>query len=177
MVGLHLQQYRHATRSPEPYWHEALRRDPQHVGSHTALAARRYNQGRFDAAEYHLRIAIARLTERNPNPLDGEPFYRLGLTLVHLGRDDEAYDVFAKASWSRAWRPQAGYQLARIDARSGRDREALVRVDDCLSVEPDHLQARNLRTMLLRRLGADTEAATELSSTLAMDPLDACDAR
>ena len=173
LTGVHLQQYRHANRSPEPYWLEALNRDPQHVGSHTALAARRYNQGRFDAAERHLRIAIARLTERNPNPLDGEPFYRLGLTLVRLGRDDEAYDVFAKASWSRGWRPQAGYQLARIDARSGRDREALVRVDDCLSVEPDHLQARNLRTMLLRRLGADAEAATQLSSTLAMDPLDA----
>src|SRR5690606_13236458 len=28
LTGLHLSQYRHATRKPEPYWEEALRRDP-----------------------------------------------------------------------------------------------------------------------------------------------------
>ncbi len=28
LTGAHLEQYRHATRSPEPYWREALRRDP-----------------------------------------------------------------------------------------------------------------------------------------------------
>ena len=27
LTGLHLEQYRHATRSPEIYWREALRRD------------------------------------------------------------------------------------------------------------------------------------------------------
>ncbi len=29
VTGLHLEQYRHATRYPEPYWEEALERDPQ----------------------------------------------------------------------------------------------------------------------------------------------------
>ena len=27
LIGLHLEQYRHATRNPEPYWLEAVRRD------------------------------------------------------------------------------------------------------------------------------------------------------
>ena len=62
LTGAHLEQYRHATRSPEPYWREALRRDPGHVAQHTALAARRYRAARFEAAEYHLRAAVARLT-------------------------------------------------------------------------------------------------------------------
>ncbi len=39
LTGQHLEQYRHATRSPEPYWQEALSRDPGHSATHTALAA------------------------------------------------------------------------------------------------------------------------------------------
>lgn len=173
LIGVHLQQYRHATRSPEPYWREALVRDPENVGAHTALAARRYQQGLFSSSERHLRAALGRLTARNPNPADGEPHYLLGLTLLRLQRDAEAYDAFAKASWLRGWRSQATYQLARIDARHHRDREALVRVEQCLSAEPDHLQGRNLRTLLLRRLGRVEEAAVQLTQTLALDPLDA----
>ena len=45
LIGRHLEQYRHATRSPEPYWAEALARDPGHAPTHTALGARRYRQG------------------------------------------------------------------------------------------------------------------------------------
>ncbi len=173
LTGVHLQQYRHATRSPEPYWYEALRRDPEHVGAHTALAARRYDQGRFAAAEQHLRAAVRRLTALNPNPADAEPHYRLGLVLIRLGRDDAAYDALAKASWVRAWRPQATFQLARIDARNGRDHEALHRIEDTLSVEPEHLQAQNLRTVLLRRLGRTDDGQRQLEATLRLDPLDA----
>src|SRR5439155_7750419 len=40
LIGAHLEQYRHATRSPEPYWREALRRDPGHVASSVGLAGR-----------------------------------------------------------------------------------------------------------------------------------------
>ena len=31
ITGLHLDQYRHATRSPALYWREALRRDIDHI--------------------------------------------------------------------------------------------------------------------------------------------------
>ncbi len=49
-------------------------------------------RGEFSEAERHFRKAIERLTRRNANPYDGEPFYNLGLCLRYLGRDDEAYD-------------------------------------------------------------------------------------
>ena len=65
----------------------------------------------------HFRQAIERLTRRNANPYDGEPYYNLGLCLRHLGRDDEAYAAFYKATWNQAW-PAAGYHaLAEIDCR------------------------------------------------------------
>jgi tetratricopeptide (TPR) repeat protein len=172
LTGQHLLQYRHATRAPEPYWTEALRRDPGHAPTHTALAARAYANGRFVAAEAHLRAAVARLTRLNPNPVEGQAHYLLGLTLTRTGREDEAYAVLARATWLHAWYAPASHQLAVIDARRGRDDAALRRVHDTLRAEPDQLQARNLRVVLLRRLGRPAEAAAQLEATLTLDPLD-----
>ncbi|WP_232666318.1 DUF5107 domain-containing protein [Pseudonocardia sp. TRM90224] len=172
VIGAHLQQYRHATRCPEPYWREALRRDPGHVASNVGLAGRAYRSGDFDAAETHLRAAIARQTVLNANPADTTAFYLLGLVLERTGRADEAYDVLGKASWTREWRAAAGYRMARIDAAAARDAAALGRLGDVLRTEPEHLQARALRVLVLRRLGRDTDAGEQLRATLALDPLD-----
>ena len=172
LTGLHLVQYRHATRSPEPYWDEALRRDPDHAPTRTALGARRLADGRLAEAETHLRTAVARLTRLNPNPTDGQAHYLLGLVLARTGRDDEAYAALAKAAWLQAWCAPAHHRMAQLDARHHRDTEALERTGTTLHAEPDHLQARDLRTVLLRRLGRHDEADALLSGTLALDPLD-----
>ncbi len=167
VIAAHLQQYRHATRSPEPYWREALRRDPGHVASNVGLADRAYRRGDLAAAEALLRAATARLTTLNANPADTTALYLLGLVLERSGRTEEAYDRFAAASWTRAWRAAAGYRMARLDAAAGRDTEGLHRLADVLRTEPEHLQARALRTVLLRRTGR--EADTDIT----LDPLDA----
>ncbi|PZG01094.1 DUF5107 domain-containing protein [Micromonospora deserti] len=172
LTGRHLEQYRHATRSPEPYWKEALSRDPGHAPTHTALAARRYGQARFAEAEEHLRSAVSRLTALNPNPESGEAHYLLGLTLTRLGRDDEAYAAFAKATWVDAWAGPGNHQMAVIDARHGRDARALERAAEALRTRPDQLQVRDLIVVLLRRLGRVAEADQLLAETLALDPLD-----
>ena len=59
--------------------------------------------GQFDRAEKYFRTAIETLTQRNPNPIDGEPLFNLGLTLCYLGKDDEAFDAFYKSVWNAAW--------------------------------------------------------------------------
>jgi hypothetical protein len=61
-IGTYLQQYRHATRSPEPYFAEALRRDPHDSRSAVALGAIAYGRGRFTAAAELLRIGVGRQT-------------------------------------------------------------------------------------------------------------------
>ena len=59
--ALHLEQYRHATRSPEPYWEEALRRDPGDTRCATsALAARRSRRAGTPRPSALLRRAVAR---------------------------------------------------------------------------------------------------------------------
>jgi len=167
VIAAHLQQYRHATRSPEPYWREALRRDPGHLASNVGLADRAYRRGDLPAADALLRAAVARLTGLNANPADTTALYLLGLVLERSGRTDEAYDRFAAAAWTRPWRAAAGYRMARLDAAAGRDVDALHRLADVLRNEPEHLQARALRTVLLRRNGQDPTV------DLALDPLDA----
>jgi tetratricopeptide (TPR) repeat protein len=172
VTGLHLEQYRHATRSPEPYWQEALRRDPGDARSAVALAARRHRDGLYDEASRLLRRAVDGLTRRNPNPYDGEAHYRLGLALIRLDRLDEAYDALAKASWNAAWRAPARWALGRLDCRAARWAAALEHLDAALSAEAGLLQARDLRILVLRRLGRTASADAELESVRRLDPLD-----
>ena len=172
LVGQHLAQYRHATRDPEPYWHEAQRRDPGDSRSATALAARCYRRGELEESEAWLRLALDRLTARNPNPYDGEPSYRLGLVLRRLGRPEEAYDAFAKAAWNAAWRAPAYLAMAEVRAGDGRWAEVLELTEQSLRRDADLLAARDLRALALRRLGRTGEATAQLADTLTLDPLD-----
>lgn len=173
VIGLHLWQYRHATRSPVAYWSEALRRDPGDARCNTAMGHWHFRRGEFALAEDFLRRALARLTSRNPNPADGEACYLLGLVLRHLQRDDDAYDALAKATWNHAWRSASHHALAEIDCTRRRWTAALDHLDRSLQLNTEHLRARNLRVLVLRRLGRTAEADAALAATLALDPLDA----
>lgn len=172
VTGLHLWQYRHATRSPLLYWQEALRRDPGDSRCNTAIGRWHLRRGEFGQAESFFRTAIERLVLRNPNPADGEPFYQLGLTLRFLGRHDEAYDAFYKATWNQAWQAAGFHALAEIDCTRRAWMRALDHLDRSLRLDTDNLRARNLRVMVLRELDRHEEAAQALGETLALDPLD-----
>jgi tetratricopeptide (TPR) repeat protein len=172
VTGLHLSQYRHATRSGVDYWREALRRDPADARCNTALGTWHLRRGEFALAETHLRRAIERLTLRNPNPADGEPYYQLGLALRFLSRDGEAYDAFYKAAWNQAWQAASYHALAEIDCTRGDWATALAHLDQSLRQNTDNLRARDLRVLVLRRLGRVDEADAQLAATLALDPLD-----
>ncbi|MBK8476003.1 MAG: DUF5107 domain-containing protein [Opitutaceae bacterium] len=171
-IGLHLSQYRHATRSPVLYWQEALRRDPGDARCNNALGLWHLRRGEFTRAEGCFRAAIARLVSRNPNPYDGEPFYNLGLVLRYLGRDEEAYAALYKATWNQAWQAPGYHALAEIDCTRGDWATALDHVERSLRLNTDNLRARNLRGLILRQLGRQQEADAQLAATLALDPLD-----
>ncbi|GAA2148966.1 DUF5107 domain-containing protein [Glycomyces algeriensis] len=172
-TGLHLAQYRHATRAPEPYWAEALRRDPGDARSNTALAARLAHAGRLVEAEAHLRAAVERLTRRNPNPRDGEAHYRLGLVLARQRRDAEAKAAFGTASWDATWADPAAVATARIDLAAGHDDDAAAGLEAVVRRSPRHTQARNLLAVALLRRGDRARAAALTAETLRDNPLDA----
>lgn len=173
LTGLHLHQYRHATRKPEDYWREALRRDEGDARCNNALGLWHLRRGEFSTAETCFRKSIQRLTELNPNPYDGEPHYNLGLSLRHLGQEKDAYAAFHKAVWNHAWQAPGYFALAELDCRSGNWETALEHLDRTLRLNADHLKARCLRAMVLRKIGRQSEAEHELHETLKLDPLDA----
>lgn len=172
ITGLHLDQYRHATRQPETYWLEALRRDPNDARCNTAMGVLLLRRGQAGAAEEHLRRAVTRLTRRNPNPCDGEPYYHLGIALQALERFDEAYDAFRKSGWSYAFVSAAGYRMATLACRRGDFELALQHLEDALTANSQHLQARNLKTAILRRSGKQDAALEMARETQRIDRLD-----
>ncbi|GAA4347460.1 DUF5107 domain-containing protein [Microbacterium rhizosphaerae] len=172
LTGLHLSQYRHPTRSPMAYWREAIERDPHDVRTNLALADRDHRAGRYEPALARVRIALARLTRRNANPIDAEAFYLAGLVLTRLGRTIEAEHAFGKAGWDAAWAPAAGFELARSLTRREKNRAAM-RVLDTLDVVGYDARRIALRVVILRRLGRAADADALLRDALTRDPLDA----
>ena len=83
-------------------------------------------------AEKYLRKAIETMTERNPNPYDGEPYYNLGYALMLQGRFVEAADAYWKSTWNAAWQDSAFFMIAKIESRLGHDEHALEIVDRAL---------------------------------------------
>jgi tetratricopeptide (TPR) repeat protein len=172
ITGLHLDQYRHATRSPAIYWREALRRDPLDSRSNNAMGLWRLRRGEFAEAEKHFRKAIGRLTLRNANPYDGEAYYNLGLCLRSLDRDEEAYDSLYKATWNQAWAAAGYHALAEIDCSRKNWATAEDHLNQSLRFGADNLRARNLKVLVLRKLSQTSEASLLLQATLQLDPLD-----
>jgi tetratricopeptide (TPR) repeat protein len=180
LIGLHLEQYRHATRMPDAYWREALRRDPGDARSNMALGRWHLRRGEFSRAEDLLRRSIARLISRNSNPYDGEAFYQLGLCLrrkawegaLDLGQMGEAYDAFYKATWNQAWQAASFHAMSEIDVLREAYPAALGHLERSLAVNSGNLRARNLKVIVLRALKRSDEAEAVLRETLQADPLD-----
>jgi tetratricopeptide (TPR) repeat protein len=169
LTGLHIEQYRHATYRATDYYQEALRREPGDVRNNNALGLWYLKRGQLVQAEPYFRTAIATLTQRNPNPYDGEPYFNLGLCLSYLDRYDEAFDVFYKACWNAAWQHSAYLQLARLATRKGSYDDALDLIEKSLVRNYHSHTARHLKAVLLRKLGRTAEAQAWIAASLAID--------
>jgi tetratricopeptide (TPR) repeat protein len=169
---LHLEQYRHATRDPVPYWNEALRRDDHDSRACIALGNWHLRRGEFAIAESCFRRAIDRLTQLNSNPYDGEAFYSLGLALRLQHRNIDAYSAFYKATWNAAWKSAAYHALAEVDLARGEWRTALQHLRLSLRTNMDNLNARNLSVIALSKLHRQAEAESLLRETRQLDGLD-----
>ena len=149
IIGTHLQQYRHATRSPELYWEEAIKRDPLDSRCNTALGKLCLYRGQFAKAEEYFRNAIRRLVSRNPNPYDGE-------ALLSSWPDAA---IFRPLRGSLRCVLQIHVELclaicrilcdrAELDCRNQQWDRAIEHLDRVLKVNSDHLQARDLKAMV-----------------------------
>lgn len=125
LTGQHIEQYRHATYRPDPYYLEALKRDPGDLRTNNAYGSLLLRRGCFKEAEKYFRKAIRRATWKNPNPYQSEPYYNLGLTLLYQSRTEDAFDALYKATWSNEQQEMSFYYLACIEAGRGNYEEAM----------------------------------------------------
>lgn len=171
-TALHIEQHRHATYLPDPYYLEGLKRDPGDSRINNAYGMLLFRRGNFEEAEKHFRAAVKRLTWRSPNPYDSEPYYNLGLALYFQEKTDEAYDAFYKATWSNEQQEMAFYYLAAIEAGRENFASALELVEKGLVKNAHNIKARGLKTVILRKLGRIEEAKIWILENLELDPFD-----
>ena len=170
LTGLHLEQYRHATYSPLDYYKEALKREPGDVRCNNAVGLYYMRKGQFAVAEPYFQRAVDTLTERNPNPYDGEPYYNLGWSLKMQDKLNEAYDAFYKSAWNAAWQDAAYFSVAQIDTVKGNYVAALDAVERSLTRNWCNHKARQLKCSILRKMGNKEEAIRFADDSLQMDP-------
>jgi tetratricopeptide (TPR) repeat protein len=172
LAGLRIDQFHNPALEPEPYWEEALKRDPGDSRVNTALGIVALRRGKYVEAEQRLRKALERLTASYTTPKDGEAFYYLGVALKAQGKHDAAFEEFYKAIWSAAWQGQGYYSLAEIASLRGDMRGALELADRALNANALNTRALNLKAAVLRRLGRSTEAVRVAGAALKIDPLE-----
>ncbi len=169
LTGLHLEQYRHATWSALDYYEEALRRDPNDVRCLNQTGLWYLRRGRFDKAESYLRKAVKIWQKRNPNPYDGEAIFNLALALKYQGRQQEAYELFWKSTWNKAWADAGYFEAACISTAQGRYEDALDELNRCLIFNSCNHKARALKASVLRLLGRKEEALAWIEESLLLD--------
>ena len=175
LTGLHLEQYRHATWSALDYYKEALRRDPNDVRCLNQTGLWYLRRGRFDKAEPYLRKAVKIWQKRNPNPYEGEAIFNLALTLKYQHRATEAYELFWKSTWNKAWADAGYFEAACISVSQGRYNDALDELNRSLIFNSCNHKARALKAAVLRKLqeskqkgGLQMGSSRELNERLAL---------
>lgn len=183
LAALHLEQYRHATFDPADYYLEGLRRDPRDIRLNNGYGLYLYRQGDFADSERYLRQAIRQQTWKNPNPYQGESYLNLGLVLLKLARESEAYDAFYKATWSGEVQSAAFYHLGCLCCKQQRLAQARQFAIQAVTSNAANWKAHTLLAAINRHLQAggpdeletrhqQLSNQTELEQKLAGDPLD-----
>nr|WP_199082212.1 DUF5107 domain-containing protein [Pedobacter sp. ASV19] len=170
LTGQHLEQYRHATYSPVPYYEKAIERDPKDIRSNNALGLWYLRRGQFAKSEAYFRRAIETSTQRNPNPYDSEPHYNLGLCLKYMGNLEEAYKYFYKSTWSNAWKDTGYFAVAQIDLCRNEPELALEHIQQTIDHNANNSKAYVLKAAILRKNGNLEQAFSVCTDALKRDP-------
>jgi len=175
LAGQRVDQFHDPKAEADPYWEEALRRDPGDIDANKGMGLLDLRNARFASAEQHFRTALKRLTFNYTTPKDAAPYYYLGVSLKAEGKTDDAFDAFYKAAWSQEWKSPAYFSLAEIASARGDFAAALDFTDRSLDANALNLRAYGLKAAVLRHLDRNDEAAAVL--TLARQKTDPLDAR
>lgn len=169
LYGLHIEQYRHATRRAENYYIEGLKRDKTDIRLNNAYGLLLLKKGYIKESEQYFKAAIKKQTCLSPNPISGEIYYNLGLCLFYQGKTGKSYDAFYKSTWNAETKGNAYFFMALICSRQNEYETALEFVDNALIYNARNFSALDLKTMLLKAVGGDYKSNADY--TLSLDNL------
>lgn len=169
LTGQHLEQYRHATYRPMPYYLEAIKRDPSDIRNNNAIGLWYFRKGLFAESVPYFKKAIATITSRNPNPYNCEPYYNLGLASLFINKLDDAYDAFFKSTWDNSFQDAAYYCIAQIDFIRGHNDLCLEHINWALDKNARNGKAYLIKIAVLNKLGFDEEALATINHSLERD--------
>ncbi len=172
LIGLHIEQYRHATYDPDPYYLEGLKRDGTDIRLNTAYGTLLLRRGQFEESEKYLKEAVKKLQMRNPNPYDSEAMYQLGLSYFYRRRFVEAYKQFRKAAWSKEQQENSYYYSAVIECLNQNYEKAMELMELSLIKNSHNMKARGLKCSLLRLANRNEAAKAYIAESLAIDKFD-----
>ena len=170
LTGLHLEQYRHATWSAIDYYEEGLRRDPLDYRCNLQTGLWYLRRARFEKAEPYLQTAVKVLKKRNPNPYDGEALFYLGIVKRFHHQWEEAYELFWKSTWNKAWADAGYFEAACISLSDERWEDALDELERALISNSHNHQARAMKAVALRKQGRMNEALAWIKESYRIDP-------
>lgn len=171
LFGTHIEQYRHATRLPEDYYLEGLRRDPSDIRLNNAYGMLLMSRGSVVESIPYFDKAIEKSIIKNPNPKDTECYYNAGIAYMLTGDMNKAYDRLYKCLWGND-KTRAHYYLAVILLRQGRISEAIEHAKK--AVEFQNLDTRALNTLgrLYKDKGESAAAEDAFLKAMSVDALD-----
>lgn len=172
LAGLRLEQFHSPALEPDPYYQEAIKRDPADIRNRTALGILCLKRGQYAEAEKHLRVAVDRVQQNYTRAKDAEPLYYLGLAMEAQGRLKEAEDWLQRSAWDPAWRSAAYLHVAQIQGRRQNFDAALSYADRALVTNAWNTSALWLKSLILTHQGRGGEAAAVRKALRAIDPID-----
>jgi tetratricopeptide (TPR) repeat protein len=171
-TGQRLEQFYNPSLKPEPYYHEALKRDSQDYRVNTAMGILHLRKAMFDKAENYLKTAVQRITDNYTKPRDGEAAYYLGICQKYMGNLEESYKNLYKATWNHAFHSASYYHLAELSCIHQNYEMAFEQLDRSLTTNANNTKAINLKCAILRKIGKFQNALELVNSVQAFDPLD-----
>lgn len=155
------------TRTEEAveYYQEALRRDPEDSRVNTEMGFLSLKRGEWKEALGFLDRAL----ERDGN--NARIHYGKGLARLGLQEYEAAYRHFYRATYGLEVASAAFLQLARLEMRQGRYREALDQLNRAESYNRRLADLPALRSAAHRLLGNHRKARQATERALALDPL------
>ena len=170
-VGMRNLQFHQAHTDPMDYFNEVLRRDPGDVRTNTQVGIILRKAGNYAKAAEHLRKAISRQSANYTRVADGEAMYNLGLILKAEQKWEAAIDTLYRSAWDYEYASASYYQLAQISATLGNYKQALQEAEMAVNYNGMNIDAKNLKTTLLRKAGKQAEATALAKEIVKFDPL------